>query len=239
MAEFGDGLDWRFVMGGLAREYANHQSVLGLVSEWLEAADRGGMPLDPRIWTEGPLTSTYPASMAVKAASEQADDGGYAYLRALREGILCFRRKLDTTEALVEEARGARLDVERFRIDLASHATVEAFGADLEWSREAREGLEMPSALFTAEDGSEHWVLGFRPYEDWRAVADAAGARELDGGRLEPLDAIRRFGRMSTLEVEQVCGLPGPRAAAELWTLASEWRLRPIPVLTGHLWETA
>ena len=53
--------------------------------------------------------------MAVKAAAEQADDGGYRYLRRLREGLMCERRKLDHAEALVEEAARPGLDVERFR----------------------------------------------------------------------------------------------------------------------------
>ena len=70
--------------------------------------------------------------MAVKAAAEQAPDGGYRYLRRLREGIMCERRRLDHAEPLVEEARAAGLDVERFRIDLRSHAITEAFAADLE-----------------------------------------------------------------------------------------------------------
>ncbi len=70
--------------------------------------------------------------MAVKAAPEQAPDGGYAYLRRLREAILCERRQLDDAEALVEEARAVGLDVERFRLSLRSHAIVEAFGADLD-----------------------------------------------------------------------------------------------------------
>src|SRR5205807_1769043 len=89
----------------------------------------------PLLWKEGPIATTYPACMAVKAAQEQAGDGGYRYLRTVREGLLCFRRKLDTTEALVEAAREAGLNVERFRIDLQSHAIVEAFGADLEEAR--------------------------------------------------------------------------------------------------------
>ncbi len=52
---------------------------------------------------------------------------------------MCLRRKLDTTEALVDAAREARLDVERFRVDLGSHAIVEAFGADLEEARDVPE----------------------------------------------------------------------------------------------------
>jgi hypothetical protein len=72
----------------------------------------------------------------------------------------------------------------------------------------------------------------------WRAAARAAGA-EPSGGALGVEDALRRFGRMATAEVEAVCDLPGPRAEAELWRLAAEWRARPTRVLTGWLWELA
>ena len=246
MVEFGDSLSWTYVMGGLAREYvpghaASAEPVyLRLVSHWLDVAERGGMPSDPRLWTEGPVTSTYPACMAVKAASEQAEDAEYAYLRALREGLFCFRRKLDTTEALVEEARAAKLNVERFRIDLGSHAIVEAFGEDLEETRTAHDGepVQLPSAIFVGEDGSRHPVLGPRPYDDYAAAAEAAGATRNDE-RPSIEQALRRFGRMATREIEAVCGLPEPRAQAELWRMASEWQAKPTRVLTGHLWEPA
>src|SRR5436305_3665105 len=128
MTEFGDGLSWTYVMGGLARDYQSPSYedaeagiggtrgvYPGLIAHWMDVADAGRMPIDPRLWVEGPIATTYPACMAVKAAQEQAEDGGYGYLRTLREGLLCFRRKLDTTEALVEEARRAGLSVERVR----------------------------------------------------------------------------------------------------------------------------
>ena len=51
--------------------------------------------------------------------------------------------------------------------------------------------------------------------------------------------ALGAFGRMATAEVEAVCDLPGPRAHAELWRLAAEWRVKPVRVLTGYLWEPA
>jgi hypothetical protein len=44
---------------------------------------------------------------------------------------------------------------------------------------------------------------------------------------------------MATREVEAVTGLAGPRASAELWRLASDWQVKPIAVLSGHLWEPA
>jgi putative protein-disulfide isomerase len=252
MVEFGESLHFAYVMGGLAREYSSPYD--GLVAEWLDASDAGGMPVDPRLWREGPIASTFPACMAVKAAADQAADGGAAYLRALREGLFCFRRKLDTTEALVEEARRVRLDVERFRIDLGSHAIVEAFGADLERTRTVpddareRDGAEkgdgperlvLPTLVFTGEDGTAHSVYGPKPYEDYRGAALAVGATPAGADPPGVLEAVRRFGRMAMAEIEAVCELPTPRAGAELWQLAADWKLRPVRVLAGYLWELA
>ena len=53
------------------------------------------------------------------------------------------------------------------------------------------------------------------------------------------LEALRTHGRLATPEVAAICDLPGPRAAAELWRLAAEWRVRPTRFLTGELWEPA
>src|SRR3954471_15045885 len=192
MVEFGPDLSFRYVMGGLAREYREPP-----VLDWLAATEGSGMPVDPLIWRGGPLDSTYPACMAVKAAADQAGDGGYRYLRALREGILCLRRKLDTTEALVEEARGAGLEVERFRIDLGSHAIVEAFGNDLEATRAEDNGL--PRMSFEGE-GDTHWVRGAQPYDAYREAAAAAGASPT-GDRPGVIQALERFGRMAAVEV--------------------------------------
>ena len=132
-------------MGGLSRQYEGDQS--RLVIEWLDAAERSGMPVDPRAWnTPGAIGSTFPACMAFKAAAEQGPEAAERYLRALREGIMCRRRKLDGLEALVEEARAAGLDAERFRVDVGSHAIVEAFGADLEETR-GRSVESLPALL--------------------------------------------------------------------------------------------
>jgi predicted DsbA family dithiol-disulfide isomerase len=227
LVEFGADLSITYVMGGLAREYAApHEPRL---LDWLDHADRSGMPVDPRLWSEGPIRSTYPACMAVKAAAEQGPEAAARYLRALREGLMCFRRKLDGKEALVEEARGAGLDVARFRNDVDSHAIVEAFGADLEATR--AQGRELPFMVVGER------VLG--PGDDWRAAVVDAGAEPTGEAASDVLEALKRFGRMAGVEVEAVCDLPGPRANAELWRLAAEWRVKPLRVLTGMLWEPA
>jgi hypothetical protein len=247
LVEFGAEVQITYVMGGLAREYTGDPSAR--VVEWLNAAERSGMPVDPRVWHEGGIRSTFPACMAFTAAAEQGADGAGRYLRRLREGIMCHRRRLDRADPLVEEARGAGLDAQRFRIDLESHAIVERFGADLEETRNVPEGarerglvggerLALPTIRFTGDAG-ERWCGGGHSYEEWREAAIAAGARPSGEPRPDVPGALRRFGRMATVEVAAVCDLPGPRAAAELWRLAVEWRVRRVPVLNGELWEVA
>jgi putative protein-disulfide isomerase len=232
--DFGADLQITYVMGGLAREYEG--DLCHMIVAWLDASDRSGMPVDPRLWSEAPLRSTYPACIAVKAAAEQGPEAAGRYLRRLREGIMCFRRRLDAKEALVDEARGAGLDVERFRIDLDSNAILEAFGADLEESRD----LRLPALRFEGADGGRETVRGAGTYDAWREAAlRASGARPLDASTPDPLAVVERFGRVATAEVRALCELPGPRAEAELWRLATEWRLKPVSVLTGTLWEPA
>jgi predicted DsbA family dithiol-disulfide isomerase len=262
MVEFADALGWTFVMSGLARDLsrdgtdragADLDQVYGRqVREWLIAADRTGMPFDPLLWVESPITTSYPACMAVKAAGDQARDGGYRYLRGLREGLICERRKLDHSEALVEAARKVGLDVERFRIDLRSHGTTEAFASDLEdpalvaaaagpeadrgeVSRTSA-GLPIPALAFSGA-GGERWLFGFHPYEAFRAAALAAGAEPQRTSPLTVEEALGSFDRLAAKEVELLCDLPPPRAAAELFRLAEQWKARAEWRMTGYIWE--
>jgi putative protein-disulfide isomerase len=264
--EFGDGLRFTFVMGGLARSYGpayrDWESGVGsgpdcfadLMAQWLEVTGESGMPTDPRIWTGNPIGSTYPACQAVKAAAEQGPEAAHRYLRRLREGLMTERKKLDHTEALVGEAGPAGLDVERFRIDLGSHAITEAFAADLDEVRnppdEARDAgkvgeteghdrVSFPSAVFRDGSGSETGVWGWQPYEAYRKAALAAGAEPATSQLPDPVAAIGRFGRCATRELEELTGRPGPVLRAELWGMARDWKLRPVGVLGGTFWELA
>lgn len=256
MWEFEGELEFVWVMGGLARSYEK-ADLLEVVSQWLVDAAEGGMPNDPRIWTENPLASTYPACQAVKAASEQGWEAGYRYLRKLREGIMFERRKLDHADALIDAAGRSGIDRARFEVDLRSHAITEAFGADLEEVRDppsearqagaihrsskGRERISFPSAVLIGEDGTRYGAWGSDSVDPdkLRDAALAASAKQVNQGALEPLDAIKRFGRCATKELEVLAGRPRPVIEAELWALARDWKLKPVPALTGTIWELA
>ncbi|MBN1529729.1 MAG: DsbA family protein [Thermoleophilaceae bacterium] len=230
VVEFGNDVPFTYVMGGLARDYEGGHGAR--VQRWLDLAAASRMPFDPRLWTESPIRTTYPACMAVKAAAEQGTEAAERYLRAAREGLMCGRRRLDAAEPLADVARDADLDLARFRLDLDSNAIVEAFGADLEETRS--QGVELPALRF-----GDALVPAAAPYEEWRAAALAAGAEPTGEPPPDPLTALRRFGRLATVEVEAACGLSNQAAETELWRLAGDGRVRPERALTGTLWGPA
>jgi putative protein-disulfide isomerase len=251
MVEFGDQLQFTYVMGGLAREWSGAEHA-DQMANWLEEAERSRMPFDPLIWTKAPLKSSYPACMAMKAATDQGQ--AEPYLRALREGIFCERRKLDTPDALTDVASRVGLNVDRFKLDIASNHVVEQFGNDLEIARDVpeaaraagqvepaagRERVALPTLYFTGDGGARHDVYGVAAYEDYRQAAISAGAEPSEAKRPTPQQALARFGRMAGREIEEVCGLKGPRAEAELWQLALDFEVKPTRVITGWLWEPA
>ncbi len=208
LAEFGEGVRITYVMGGLARQF---DKPLDAARQWLDVA-AGGMPVDARGWWDAPLTSSYPACLAVKAAAEQGLDG--PYLRRLREAIALERRKLDNADGLTTAARDVPgMNVDRFKNDLQSNAIVEAFGNDLERAR--------------AHEKMPRWEVDGEVVDDLPRAPDAAPP--------SVEEALRRFGRMATAEVAAVCDLPGPRAPAVLWRLALAWRAWR----DGQLWATA
>jgi hypothetical protein len=95
--------------------------------------------------------------------------------------------------------------------------------------------------VIVAESGSRHGVWGSDAVdpEKLRAAALSAGAKLANEGTLEPLDAIRRFGRCATRELVVLAQRPLPVLEAELWALARDWKLRPVDALTGTVWESA
>jgi predicted DsbA family dithiol-disulfide isomerase len=223
--EFGDEVRITYVMGGLARQLDDGARLARVA---LEASAAGGMPVDVRMWLDSPPLSSYPACLAVKAAAEQGLDG--PVLRVLREGFMVDRRRQDSPDALLEAAGDvAGLDRARFEVDLRSNAIVEAFAADLERAR-AGEGLPLPG-----------WVVGERVVRDPGELRDAVLAAGASPRAPLPLveEFVRRFRRVATAEVAAACDLPGPRAAAELWRLALDWRVRSERVLGGELWSPA
>jgi predicted DsbA family dithiol-disulfide isomerase len=220
LAEFGDEVAITYVMGGRAREF---KWPLGELRVWLKTAAATGMPVDGAMWLDAPPKSSYPACLAVKAAAEQDLDG--RYLRRVREAFAIEGRRADTPDVLTDLASQVEgMNVDRFRVDLQSNAIVELLGKDLDVARKGE--LDVP-----------RWEVEGETVDDVVGAVRAAGAASRELPSVE--DALQRFGRMAVPEVAQVCDLAPPRAQAELWRLALDFRARPDDALSPKLWSAA
>lgn len=252
--EFGDRLDWRWVMGGMVREVGPMQRArYGRV--WPNVAVESGMPFDPRLWSQGGIESSYPPCQAVIAAGEQGKPAAELLLRRIREGLMFGRRRLDRVSellALAGELEAEGIDPARFEIDFRSDAILERLADQLEEARRIPsqavaenatgctgpiERVTFPSLTFVGADGTRRGVYGWQPYELYAEAATAAGAG--DPGRAAPdaLAVLDRFGSSATREVEEVTGHSRAETEAELWRLACEGAVEPTTVMTGNLWK--
>jgi predicted DsbA family dithiol-disulfide isomerase len=241
--EFGAVAAPSFVIVGLHRRI---ERPTALALEALDASAESGMPVDARVFLRDPPSSTHPAGLAVQAVAEQAGGARVgAFLRRLREAIMVEGRRMDTAPALLDAARETGgLDVERLRVDFGSNAIVEAFGAHIARARAVPEEhhapgtgrVRIPSLEVRGAGGTVHGAYGHGPYERWREAMAAAGFTPAPE-RPTAEEAVRRWGSPATPEVAAACDLPGPRAPAELWRLATEWRVRARPVPGGVLWS--
>ena len=179
---YGDQLTYLYRMGGMIGSWDRYDDPLNSVSKpsqmgplWFQVQETTGVDLNDRIWMEDPPGSSYPPSVAVKAAELQSPASGENYLIRVWRAVMTECRNVARREVLVELAEELAsdspdvLDVQRFRRDLDGEAAREAFKDDLKEAR-FREIGRFPTLTFRRPGGRGVIITGFRPYEHLEAV---------------------------------------------------------------------
>lgn len=108
--EYGDHFEIEYRMGGLLKSWQSYggNDVSGPASvadHWEEAAKHYQMPIDANVWREDPLQSSYPASIAFKAAQLQDEQKAIKLLRRLREMVFVEKRILPKEETYCRQQK--------------------------------------------------------------------------------------------------------------------------------------
>ena len=237
--QYGEGLRWRRVMGGLVGDMGRYiegfdplRAAGAFAQYWASVAATTGMPHPVELrWM---YRSTEPACLAVEAAARQGDAVAARVLRRLRESTFVLGEPPDTLDRILVSVRGVPdLDVARFERDWAGDAAWSAFRAG--WAETRNPD---PSVLALEEHGdgagrakySEgHWryvfptlvvsgaagrtiVPGWKPYESYVEAIERAspGATGAPRPRPTPADAFATWPALAPRELEVLCG-PGAR----------------------------
>jgi predicted DsbA family dithiol-disulfide isomerase len=136
--EYGDYFEIDYKMGGLLKDWTYNSGGISKPSDvahhWDEVSKYYRMPIDGNVWLTDPLDSSYPPSIAFKAAQMQNEKSALVFLRKLREMVFIENKNITKWEFVQDAANYAGLDTLKLKSDIANAAKT-AFQNDLLDSR--------------------------------------------------------------------------------------------------------
>lgn len=168
--EYGDFFNIEYKMGGLLESWTSYKgkdvrTPEDVAVHWEEASQYYDMPIDGDVWLQDPLHSSFPPSIAFKAAQLQDPRKALLFFRKIKEMV--FLQKINTTrvEHLQNAALQCGLDPKELAKDMQG-AAVKAFEDDVKLARSL--GIKgFPSILFTDANQDQYLLYGFKPYEEY------------------------------------------------------------------------
>ncbi|MDX1758010.1 MAG: DsbA family protein [Arenibacter algicola] len=168
--EYGHLLNFEYKMGGLLPDWRYNSGGLSkpedIAKHWDDVSSYLLMPIDGDVWLEDPLYSSYPPSIAVKAAQIQDDQKALVFLRRLRELLFLEKKNITKWEHVVQAALYSKLDVNQLKEDYLNGSGEKHFLEDMELGRQL--GIRgFPTIIFIDEKGNDQIVYGARLYADY------------------------------------------------------------------------
>jgi 2-polyprenyl-6-methoxyphenol hydroxylase-like FAD-dependent oxidoreductase/predicted DsbA family dithiol-disulfide isomerase len=171
--EYNKYLDIKYCMGGLLPSWEGYnrgqiKQPSDAAKHWEDVCRQHEIPLDGDVWFEDPLPSSYPPSIAFKAAQMQDNDKAILFLRRIKEMLFLEKKNIIKWEYLEKAAFETGLDSARLKRDFDGKAQ-ELFKADLELASDL--GIKVfPTLIFS--DGAEQLarLAGYHPYERFENI---------------------------------------------------------------------
>ena len=165
-------LDIDYRMGGLLPSWDEYSSKtinkpIDAAYFWEEAADVYDVPMRGDVWIEDPLYSSYPPSIAFKAAQMQCPKTAMIFLRRIREMLFLEKKNIARWETITEAAFECGLDTARFQRDFEGKAVIN-FKKDLLLSKEM-DVTSFPTIFFSYKE-ERIKLTGYHPYNKYEEV---------------------------------------------------------------------
>lgn len=171
--EYADHVNIEYKMGGLLPSWDNFsrggiQKPSDVAAHWEEVCSFYEMPVNQDIWLEDPLPSSYPPSIAFKAAQLQDTGKAVMFLRRIREMVFLEKKNIIQKEFLHRAAFEVGLDAARLLRDLEGRAQ-DMFRADLELADRLKI-KELPTLFFSNKSGNQLKLSGLQPYKNFEEI---------------------------------------------------------------------
>lgn len=220
--------DWSYNSGGISKpsDVAHH---------WDEVSLHYDMPIDGDVWLEDPPDSSYPPSIAFKAAQIQDNDLAVHFLRRLREMVFIEKKNITRPELLQQAATDTGLDATQLMNDYNGTAQ-QLFQDDLQLARDM--GVKgFPTLFFTDLQQHQQQVYGYKPYE----ILEAALLQLLPGAvkSAVPEDVeslLLYYPTLTRKEYAVLAGISAEEAEKRLNHLVGLGKVTVRKTKNGNIW---
>lgn len=237
--EYGKEIDLEYHMGGLLPDWSYNSGGISKPSDvahhWDEVSGHYDMPIDGDVWLEDPLDSSYPPSIAFKAAQLQNGEKAIIFMRELRELVFLKKKNIAKWDNIALAAEKVGLDVNQLKSDYEGKAKT-LFEDDLKLARKL--GVRgFPTLFFVDANGESQTVYGTKPYPFYETAILTANPKATKKEYAKDWESLfKKFNSLTAKEFNELSGNNRKESERILDELTSQGKLEKLTTKNGAIW---
>jgi putative protein-disulfide isomerase len=238
--EYGGSVEIEYRMGGLLPDWSYNSGGISKPSDvahhWDEVSVYYDMPIDGDVWLEDPLASSYPPSIAFKAAQIQSQEKAIEFLRVLREQVFMQKKNITRWEIMESAAQQVGLNTIQLRSDFEG-AAKQKFEEDLQLARKM--GVRgFPTLFISNQNNQQEIVYGSKPYESYEAaIKKLAPTVEKYPYNQDWINLFDKYPTLTAKEYAILTTIERNAAEKQLYELAASGKLTQYSCKNGSIWK--
>lgn len=238
--EYGSVIEIEYRMGGLLPDWSYNSGGISKPSDvahhWDEVSIYYDMPIDGDVWLEDPLPSSYPPSIAFKAAQLQGNEKAILFLREIREMVFLKKKNITKWEHLELAGKNAGLDIVQFKKDYDGKAK-ELFDEDLKAGKEL--GVRgFPTMFFTDTTGNTEMVYGSKAYSFYENAVLKLHPNIVKTAYETTWDHVfSKYHSLTAKEFSELTGTARNESESILDELTANGKLNKLATKNGAIWS--
>jgi predicted DsbA family dithiol-disulfide isomerase len=239
--EYGNAIDITYHMGGLLPNWTSQQnkkikSPIDAANLWYDLGKSHQLPIDGIVWVTDPLESSFPPSLAFKAAQLQDNDRAISFLRRMKELLFIENKNISKWEIIEAAALNSGLDVALLKKDVNGKAK-SLFQQDLDLAKELSIS-SFPTLVVESKGQRVEILKGIQTYEAIEQLIlnlDPNIQKSVD--KITAYELFQRFENMTEKEFCFLLDLSIHEAQEELKRLSSNNIIVLVETINSTYWK--
>ncbi len=237
--EYGNSIEIEYRMGGLLPDWNYNSGGISKPSDvahhWDEVSVYYDMPIDGDVWLEDPLHSSYPPSIAFKAAQMQDNEKAVLFLREIREMVFLQKKNIAKWEHIETAAKKIGLDVVQLKKDFEGKAKT-LFEEDLKLAKSY--GVRgFPTIFFLDNSGNKEIVYGSKPYAFYETSVLKLYSTAVKNEYTKNWETLfTKYHSLTAKEFSELSGTPREESEKLLNDLVTKGELERYTTKNGSIW---